>query len=171
MEHSETKQAFLSLYDAQADAVYRYCVYKISDQATAEDITQETFLRFWQFVRRGVWPANPRAYLFRLTRNLVIDWFRKKKSLSLEQLQGATGFDVADETVLPIVLQAEAGEARRALTQLDEVSRHAIERRFLHGWTPREIALETGESANVISVRINRALKQLRVILQTEATP
>lgn len=170
MEHTETKEAFLALYDKQVGALYRFCEYKVSDAALAEDLTQEAFMRFWQYVRQGVWPANPRAYLFRLARNLVIDWYRKKKTLSLEQLQSARGFDIEGDTALTVALRAEASEARMALRQLDAPSRHAIERRFLEGWSPKEIAHDTGETANAISVRINRALKQLRLTLQIDSS-
>lgn len=167
MEHLETKQAFLSLYDQQVDAVYRFCSYKTSDTAVAEDLTQETFMRFWQSVRAGMWPGNPRAYLFTLARNLVIDWYRKKKHYSLERLQSMSGFDVATDEHVATLLASEAREAQEAIAKLDAPSRHVLEKRFFEGWSPKEIAAETGETANAISVRINRALKQVRLILQT----
>jgi RNA polymerase sigma factor (sigma-70 family) len=62
---------------------------------------------------------------------------------------------------------AEMQEALRAIDALDEASKEAVLLRFVEGLTPQEIGRLSGESANVISVRLNRAMKKVRATMHT----
>ena len=53
--------------------------------------------------------------------------------------------------------------------QLDEDARDALILRYVEGFTPKEIAALSGESANAVSVRINRAIKKVQSLIH--ATP
>ena len=74
--------------DEQYDKIYRYCYMKLRHQQTAEDITQETFLRFLEnktYKDMG----KEISYLYRIARNLCIDQIRKQKNEALsEELSG-----------------------------------------------------------------------------------
>lgn len=61
----------------QYDKIYRYCYFKLHNAHLAEDITQETFLRFleWDGYREA---GKPLAFLYTVARNLCIDEYRKK---------------------------------------------------------------------------------------------
>ncbi len=62
--------------EAQYDKIYRYCYFKLHSREAAEDITQETFLRFLQsesYQEKG----KSLAYLYTIARNLCINNFRK----------------------------------------------------------------------------------------------
>ena len=76
--------------DEQYDKIYRYCYMKLRHQQTAEDITQETFLRFLEnktYKDMG----KEISYLYRIARNLCIDLMRKQKNEALsEELPGCT---------------------------------------------------------------------------------
>ena len=64
-------------YEAQYDKIYRYCYFKLQNQAVAEDVTQETFLRFLEsstYKERG----RELNYLYTIARNLCIDESRKR---------------------------------------------------------------------------------------------
>lgn len=164
MDQQETKEYFLRTYDTYADDIFRFCYMKVSSRELAEDLSQEVFTRFWQALREGTVLRSDRALLYTIARNLVIDWYRKKKETSLDTIleQGVEfgGADSADVT-----LDAEIAEALRAVHDLDETSRDALVLRFVNGLSPKEIAELTGESANAVSVRINRALKKVRTVL------
>lgn len=68
--------------EEQYDKVYRYCYYRLRDAGRAEDIIQETFLRYLECDHyRDV--GRPLAFLYRIARNLCIDEARRKK---MEQL-------------------------------------------------------------------------------------
>lgn len=164
MDQDETKAYFLRTYDTYADDIFRFCYMKVSNREVAEDLSQEVFTRFWQALREGTVLRSDRALLYTIARNLVIDWYRKKKETSLDfileqgvEFSGTDGTDVTQD--------AEVAEALRAVHGLDAVSRDALVLRFVNGLSPKEIAALTGESANAVSVRINRALKKVRSVL------
>jgi RNA polymerase sigma-70 factor (ECF subfamily) len=71
--------------EEQYDKVYRYCYYKVHTQEIAEDITQETFLRYFNqttYLDRG----KPLAYLCTIARNLCNDYFTRKMTEPLEDM-------------------------------------------------------------------------------------
>jgi DNA-directed RNA polymerase specialized sigma24 family protein len=51
----ETKQseAYLKAYDEYADAIYRYCLFRVFNEEKAKDLTQDTFLRTWEYLASG----------------------------------------------------------------------------------------------------------------------
>lgn len=161
MDQQAAKQQFLEAYDAYADGLYRFCLMKVSNPEKAEDLVQDTFTRFWQSIREGQMPDNPRAFLYTLARNRVIDWYRKKKETSLDVLQ-ASGLDFAGSGMAEIEDAAEMTRLLEVIRGLDEPSREVLLLRFMEGWTPAEIAELNGESANAVSVRLNRALAKVR---------
>lgn len=167
MDQDETKAYFLQIYDAYADDIYRFCLLKVSNRELAQDLTQEVFTRFWQAVREGTVMRSERALLYTVARNLVIDWYRKKKESSLDHLT-EQGIEFGGEGAGDVTRAAEMGEALRAVNDLDEPSREALLMRFVEGLSPKEIATITGESANAVSVRLNRAMKKVRVAMHTD---
>jgi len=166
MDQRQAKAHFLEIYDTYADSIYRFCSAKTSSGEVAEDLTQEVFMRFWQSVREGEKAENERAFLYRIARNLIIDWYRKKKTQSLDALSEA-GYDFAGTGYEDLKRTSEAREALAVVARLDEASREVIMMRFVEGLPPGDIAVVLGESANAVSVRINRAVKKLRELLHT----
>src|SRR5436190_23493539 len=77
---------FEAIYAAESDAVFRFCLLRTSDHDMALDLTQDTFMRFWDTMCKDKKIKNSRAFLFAVARNLIIDWYRKKKSVSLESI-------------------------------------------------------------------------------------
>jgi RNA polymerase sigma factor (sigma-70 family) len=110
---------------------------------------------------------NPRAFLFTTTRRLIIDWYRKKKSVSLEGLmysnEESTEYDLVDEkSIDSLSLGAEGRFLLDKIQELELTARQPVYLRFVEGLSPQEIGDILGVSANAASVRINRGLKELR---------
>ncbi len=161
MDHDEMKELFIAAYDSHVDAVFRYCRLKVSSNEIAEDVTQETFARYWQQLRLGKEVLNEKALLYRIARNLIIDWYRKKKEQSLDTLADA-GFEFSDGAHEDIERTAEFAGVIAVIKTLDEPTREALLLRFVEGLSPKDIAEITGETANVISVRINRGIAKVK---------
>ncbi len=71
----ETEELFVE----HRESLMRYLRYHLSDFAAAEDIAQECFIRFFQARRQQEIIEQPKAWLFRVAHNLVIDHGRTKK--------------------------------------------------------------------------------------------
>ncbi|KND49514.1 MAG: RNA polymerase sigma factor [Parcubacteria bacterium C7867-008] len=161
MDQDTTKAYFLDIHEKHADEIFRFCLMKVSNKEKAEDLTQEAFMRFWQSVRRGETIRQERAFLYTLARNLVIDWYRKKKESSLDVIQ-EEGVDFAGDDRADVERFAQMNEALAVIDTLDAPSKEAILLRYVEGWSPQEIANLTGETANAVSVRLNRAIKKVQ---------
>lgn len=161
------QKEFELIYSAESDAVFRFCLLRTSDHDLALDLTQDTFMRFWNTLCKDKKIKNCRAFLFAVARNLIIDWYRKKKSVSLEGMliEGSEDKSEILSSSAGIEIEAEAKSLVRQINALDETYRDAVYLRCVEGLKPKEIAEIIGESANVVSVRINRGLRLLRATM------
>ncbi len=163
--HTQGEKAFLAAYDQYADAIFRFLAMKISDREIARDLTQETFTRAWDFCVEGGEIREWKPFLYRTAYNLVVDSYRKKKSVSLDALIDDQGLAVPDESVSEktTVMQAEMSRVRSAIGALDETYRDILILRYIDDLPPKDISRITGLSENVVSVRIHRGVEKLRV--------
>src|SRR3989344_5109153 len=91
----EEEKEFLAAYDEHSSSLFRFLTMKIADREVARDLTQETFTRAWDFRQNGGVIREWKPFLFRTAYNLVVDVYRKKRAVSLDQL---------DETYRDIIL-------------------------------------------------------------------
>ena len=181
MENIE--QQFRDAFERHSDELFRHCSMRISDRERALEITQDAFLRAWQYSQKASQNGGEeirewRPFLYRTLRNLIIDEYRKAKVASLEDmLQGSENSDI--ETLMPAdegnTLEAamERFDAKRALVHLKKMPdlyREALTLRYIDGLSPKEIAAVLDESENVVSVRIHRGLKKLHEMMEQQQT-
>ena len=164
MDQEQKKAHFLAIYDAHSDAIFRFCALKVSNREQAQDITQDVFTRYWQSLRKDDDIKNDRAFLYTLARNLVIDWYRKKKENSLDAMTDA-GIDFQGADHADVTKEAEMKEVLHVIDQLDQDSRDVLIMRFMEGLSPKEIAMTLKESPNVVSVRLHRAVKKVQDLI------
>ncbi len=165
MKTNSIAEQFKAIYLEELRPIYRFCLLRTSDPETAHDFTQEVFLRFWKALSDKQIIKNPRSFLYTVARNIIIDGYRKKKTLSLDALLEEAGDDkssIASTHLNAIETEAEANRVTEGMKQLDEPYRKALYMRYVEGMKPREIAAILNESANVISVRISRGADRLR---------
>jgi RNA polymerase sigma-70 factor (ECF subfamily) len=155
--------AFLQAYDAYSDAIFRHCYFRVYDREKAREMMQDVFMKTWEYIVQGKKIDNIRAFLYRVANNMAIDWSRKKKESSLEDLM-EDGYEPQGQGVKDVTLATEVGEMMGLLDKLDEKYREPVRMRYLEELSPKEIAQVLGESENVISVRIHRGLAQLRAM-------
>lgn len=165
-----TEDDFIKAYDTWADAIFRHCYFHVHDREAAKDLTQDVFLRVWEYVSRGGSIQSPKAFLYRVANNRIIDEYRKGgRYESLDELADEAGFDVPDEDSEEKVLDSlDARLALRALPRLPENYRTVLIMRFVDDLPPREIADIIGESENNVSVRIHRAVRALAHTIKKE---
>lgn len=65
--------------EEEYDRIYRYCCFHVKDRFLAEDLTQETFLRYFRN-DPGIGRRERIAYLYTIARNLCIDYYRMPKT-------------------------------------------------------------------------------------------
>ena len=166
------KSTFEKIYKNESDTIFRFCLLRVSDREQALDITQETFLRFWKKMQEEKEILNSKAFLFMIARHLIIDWYRKKKSFSLDKIMRGNdiekegSYDVLDENTTKVNLDIGA-DGRYLIEKINNLApsyRESVYLRFIEDLSPPEIGVILGITANAASVRINRGLIELRKI-------
>lgn len=164
------EKAFLSFYDQHADGVFRFCFFRVYNRETAKDLTQETFLKTWEYLSKGNVVENIKSLAYKIALNLIIDRSRKNNGeWSLEEMK-ESGVEPADKENLleKVGLNIELKNVLLAIKTLDPIYREAITMRYLNELGPKEISTILNESENVVSVRIARGTKQLRALLKKQ---
>lgn len=162
------EREFLRCYEEWSDALFRHCYFRVFERERARELVQETFTRAWAYLSAGQRIENMRAFLYRVANNLIIDESRKPRALSLDALHETDGFDPPGKDHLRIGAGASVREVMKALARVAPEKRELIVLRHVNGFGPKEIAEITGDSENVISVRLHRAVQELRRVLTGE---
>ncbi len=161
----DVQAAFLHAYETYADAIFRHCYFRVYHREQAKDLMQQTFLRVWQALGQGTEVENLRAFLYKVANNLIIDEARKKREqVSLEVLE-ESGFEPSSNPRPALEKGIDHQAIRPYLDQLDEKHREVVIMRYIDDLAPKEIAEILGESANVVSVRLHRAVDKLRRLI------
>lgn len=160
-ETDTMKDEFLKAFEEYGDAIFRFCIVKTSNKELAEDLTQETFMRFWRALADGKKMRNSRSFLYTIANHLIIDWYRKKKTTSLDSRMEA-GFQPTEEKGDDTGEPAEYKEALESMQGLSEGDKEILLLRHIEGLPPKEIGKVLDIPANVASIRIHRATKRLK---------
>ena len=163
MDQEKTNQ-FLKAYDDFADAIFRYCYFRVFDRELANDFVQDTFLRIWGYLQKGGEIQNFRVFLYKTATNLIIDYKRKKKAVSLDLMQ-EKGFLPRQDNTLRFLERIDAKNAVQKLSELPPHYQEVVTMRYVEELSVKEIAVILGETENNVSVRIHRGLEALRKIL------
>ena len=146
------------------DNIYRYCYLHTQNRHTAEDLTQETFLKFLEtsnYQDRG----KPLAFLYTIARNLCIDHIRQNSKSSDACRRAAESFIPAAEDT---ELAATSVVLSQAVKELSETDREIICLRYVLEMNPGEIGRLMDLSRFSVYRRLKHALKQLENQLRKE---
>ncbi len=173
MDTQQAKQTFTEIYNKEANSIFRYCLFRVHEREKAIDIVQDIFAEFWKKINTGEKIKSEKAYLFTLAHNRIIDWYRKKKTESLDDLLENTDterpFDHPDEhSEADIMLSSEAKEVLREIDKLEPVYKEVLFLRFAEDLSPQEIAMILDITPNTASVRITRGIEKLKEKFHTQ---
>ena len=158
--------AFGLLYDRHVAAIYRYVYYRVRDDAEAEDLTSDVFIRALKAMPR----YEPRqaflAWLYRIARNAVIDRARKgNRQVSFEDALEHPGVDKIVEPDAESLAHSDSATLRDALQQLTPLPREVVVLRFLEGYSTLEIAGMVGKREGTVRGIQFRAIGALRQLI------
>ena len=158
----------------------RYLLYLTGRQDLAEDLFQETWLRVLERGAQFDESSRFEPWLFTIARNLTIDYFRRKKMVSLDapmESDGATGTNeeslatkLADHgSASPFELAARSEDAARlaqTLLLLAPIYREVLVLRFQEQLSLQEVGRVIGAPVATVSSRLRRGLAALRSHLE-----
>lgn len=163
-------EAFRSLVERHSRLVFRVAYRMTGNEADAEDVVQETFLRAYRQLGRFESRANFGTWVYRIAVNCAIDYMRAKpkresaeEDETLERKAGDTGAPDAEQ----MVLAGEIGaRVQAALSRLSDMERAAFVMRHYHGFSIEEIGRALGLKTNATKHSIFRAVRKMRIALE-----
>jgi len=160
---AQREAALRGLHDRHAPELWRFALHLTHDPQAAEDVVQETLLRAWNDPGlEGRSDAAARAWLFTVTRHIVVDRWRSAASRHERGSADVTDSPVPDATseVLDRWLIADA------LGSLSAEHRAVITAAYYEGRTVAEIAESLRVPAGTVKSRLHYGLRSLRLVLQ-----
>ncbi len=163
-KEEKTKKRFEDIYSSYVEQVYRFLYLKLGSRDDAEDLTSKTFVRVWDTVQRenpesGM--RNPRAYVYKVARNLLIDYYRSKREATVS----------TDDVVIPdqsqtihqkAEIDSEIEQVRFALNKLNEDYQNVIIWYYLNELSIQEVADLMDKSETSVRVTVHRAVSALK---------
>ncbi|MGL4338704.1 MAG: RNA polymerase sigma factor, partial [Turicibacter sp.] len=141
------------------DKIYRYCYFKVKDQTLAEDLTQETFLRYFSqtsYLNQG----KQLAYLYTIAKNLCLNEYARYKVLPLNE---------EVEFIPTELIDLETGiTVRQAVQTLPQDLQEIVLLRYSNELNMSEIAAITDISRFAVYRKLKTAIKQLKQLLREE---
>ena len=159
------EDAFRAFYDLTSRAVWAYLSHATGDPHAADDLLQETYIRFLGVRRRWASDAHRRHYLFRIATNLAHDRHRRTARRATQPLDEERGAAAAAAPGLECGRE-ERADLRRALERLSAREREMLWLAYAEGSSHQEIADALGLRAGGIRVLLFRARKKLAVMLR-----
>jgi RNA polymerase sigma-70 factor, ECF subfamily len=164
--------AFARIYDEHAGGVYGAALRVLGNPATAQDVAQDVFLRFWRNpgrfdARRG----DLGAYLRLMARSRALDLWRTAQAAgrATDRMKIAAGLDAPRAEEQPVG-RAEEAERRRtlraALGALPAAQREAVVLAYWGGLTADEIARSAGVPVGTAKSRVRLGLQRMRAELE-----
>jgi RNA polymerase sigma-70 factor (ECF subfamily) len=155
--------AFRALYDAHAPRVHALCLRLERDAATAEELTQDVFIRAWRALPEFRGDAKVSTWLHRIAVNVVLE-HRRTTSRRLRRVE-----PIGDLELLGASAPApEAGldlDLRAALETLPPGARAVFVLHEVEGYTHEEIAEMSGVTTGTTKTQLFRARRLLREAL------
>ena len=146
--------------EEQYNKIYRYCYFKLYDKQLAQDITQETFLRFYR-QRLSFDHGRELPYLYTIAKNLCTDEFRKQTIDSVEEIANKEAVDPSEGWIDTFVLRA-------AVSQLPNDEQELLFLRYVNELPIASLCKITGLSRFAVYRRLSKSLKWLKEELKKE---
>lgn len=158
-------RAFASLVDRYQSAVAATVVGMLGPGDDAEDVGQETFIRFHRALDAFRGESSLKTYLVHIAMNLSLNALERRRRSLLRFVRGDETVNQIEEVRRGPQQRLEAEETRervrRAVLQLPEHHRSVVVLRMFNGYSTRETAELLGVAEGTVMSRLSRALKEL----------
>lgn len=151
-----------AIYDQYFSEVYRYVLYRLGDETTAEDIASDVFIRLLEAVQSGHAPqTNLKGWLIGTASHIVADHFRKKYRRPEEEIS-ETLPDLTPDLVSEVDQREQNRIVNDAYAQLTPEQQHVLALRFGQGYSLEETATFMNKNVNAVKALQFRALAALQ---------
>jgi RNA polymerase sigma-70 factor (ECF subfamily) len=154
-------------YQLYNNEIYKFILYMVNDHEQAKDLMQDTFIRAFNSLD-SFHSENPKGWLFRIARNITIDYLRKKKPV---QYVIDSSTNLPSRTLTPeqtVSLNEQEKELYIALAKLKRPYREVIILRKIREFSIMETANILGWSEGKVKTNLWRGMDSLKKQLKRE---
>ncbi len=155
---SKASEQFVRQYYSK---IRQYCQIHILDRGYAEDLTQETFERFFRSLSKYCHKGKALNYLYVIAGNLCKDFYKKK-----QEYAAAVSVEEMADNSLSLNSVEDKLDLERALLQLPYEFRDVVILYYFQGLKMKEIAQMLGIELPLVSYRLQRAKELLNILLK-----
>ncbi len=167
---STDRDDFRAIYEANYHLIIQVIQHIVYNLEIAEDLTQETFERF--YVKNMTFPSEDDAkyWLLRVAKNLALNHIRRNKReiQMIEKIKKVPIESSSKEGIGKIIEEENKREVRLAISQLPENLRLVIQLKEFSDLDYKSIGKVLGISETNVKVRVHRARKKLEELLTRE---
>ena len=169
---TNTVMEFSEISDQYYDRVGKFVLATVKDKWTAEDILQETFVRVRNNQESLKDPSRMSSWIFRIAYNLCQDHFRQAKKSPLNESEGQDKPDTSKEIFIQKQMERQQmGQCvQDQMDHLPESQRTVLFLFDIMEFTNQEIADILGITVENVKIRLHRARKRLKSLLEKACT-
>lgn len=160
---AKRQAVFTQAYREHLHELIRHARNMIDSREVSEDVVQDAFVRTWLYLERGGKIKKIRAFLYHVLNNIIVDLYRKHKSLSLDMLLDR-GHEPSVDDTQRIVDNLDGESAFALIERLPETYQRVLRMKYGDGLSYQEIARSTGQSRNTTAVQVHRGLEKLKLL-------
>lgn len=157
------REAFGRLYELYVDRIYNYIYYRTGDRQEAEDLTARVFIRAIKHIGRYEDKGAPfSAWLYRIARNMLANWYRDNKNRKMIPLDNIAQKHRFGDPALESELEQEREALLVAIRRLPAARQELLILKFVERLPNSEIGQIMGRSEGAIKSLYHRTLLSLR---------
>ena len=158
--------AAAALVRATQSDVWRLCA-ALGDPQSADDLTQETYLRAFGALHRFEGRSSLRTWLLAIARYKALSALRRRTDEHLDDNMAATIEDTADNPEIVAHTKDRNTIVQKCLTQLSPAHREVIDLVYYHEKSVKEVAQIVGVPESTVKTRMFYARKRMETMLET----
>ncbi len=168
VQKEHDREAFGELYNIYITPVYRFVLLKVSHREEAEDITADIFTKAWQHLTNAASSEvrHFRAFIYKMARNAIIDFYRVKAKKSNDSLE--TAEQIPDETQdvsQALETSSDIDTLLRGMRKLKQEYQDVLFLRYVEDMSIADIARALEKNQTAVRVTLHRAVKKLETII------
>jgi RNA polymerase sigma-70 factor (ECF subfamily) len=168
-EAKQNPERFGDLYDKYFDQIYRYVYRRVGDKDQVYDLVSQTFYDALSHIKNYEWRGYSfSSWLYKIAHNNVLKYYRDQNKMRVVDLDD--GRQVIDQSIDHVKSAKDnelKDEVQAVLDKLEPEEREIIKLKYFEEVSNIEIAEIMGLSANHIGVKVFRALKKFKQLINS----
>lgn len=150
-------------YNDYGTGLSRHSFFKLHDRQLGEDLVQDTYMKTLNYLIKGGKIDTMKSFLYHILNCLIIDEYRKRKPLSLDNLL-ESGFNVSTGNNEKMVDILDGKTALILIARLPEKYQKVMRMKYVQNLSLEEMSQVTGQTKNSIAVQAYRGLEKLKIL-------